>query len=229
MFKKPALLVVFLLAFISLYASSWHVGLEAGYSYSIVDTKTIWENTENNNGHGFDISIPVEYSVFDWLSVNSGIRWIMKSSEYLKSVETGIIDEYTKMYHFLEFPLTIRFSFGDDVVKWFIGGGGYLGVRLFDYASGIALGNSLYIDSNGNSYFLIETFSQGIPLSDLDNLFDAGMIAETGFKAYLSSLGYLYASLSYQYGLTSLEKEHRTASHQYFSNLNANLGFMFSL
>ena len=222
--RKISLAVILLLFPFMLFASSgWYLGIESGYSYSIVDSDTGWPNTYILNSHGFDVSVPVEYKVNDWFSINTGVRWIMKSSGYQKMQTNGsYVDNLTKMHHFLEFPLSLRFSAGNDFARCFIGFGGYIGVRTMDFTGGITESESVR-----NNY--IAYAYQQIPFTASDNLFDAGIIAETGLTISVERTGYFYTLIRYQYGLTSLEKNHMGAVHTYFSNLSADIGFMFSL
>ena len=206
--------------------SGWYIGIEAGYSYSIVDTATGWDNTYNENGHGFDISIPVEYRVNDNFSVNTGLRWIMKSSEYTKLDPVGsVVDDLTKMHHFIEIPLTVRFYAGNDLIKGFLGAGGYIGVRVMDIDAGTIFSNSYEPDLSN----VEEHVYQLIPFTPDDNLFDAGVIGEAGLTFTFTDLGYLYTVFRVQYGLTSLEKKHLSSVDEYFTNLSADVGFMFAL
>lgn len=72
--KRLVLLLLLIAVSLSLSASSLLVGIEGGYSYSMIQTSTGWTGTYNTNGHGFDIAMPVEYRFNDWFSLSSGIR-----------------------------------------------------------------------------------------------------------------------------------------------------------
>ena len=171
-------LIVLLLVLLPLpvfAASGLFVGVEAGYNYDIIDTATGWAGTQNSNGHGFDISVPVEYRVNDWFSVNSGLRWIMRSSGYRKSYsEAGdkfVVDDYVKMHHAIEIPFTVRFALPLDDFRLFIGGGGYIGVRTLD----VDAGSSYLTASDAEERGYWESYYQHIAFEADDNLFDAGL------------------------------------------------------
>lgn len=227
MIRKLFTILAALILPVCIHASSgWLIGVEGGYSYSLVDTATGWSGTYISNGHGFEAAAIAEYRVNDYFSVTGGMRYIMKSSGYHKENSSGdVIDDYVKMHHMLEFPLTLRFSAEIGDFRLYAGAGGYLGVRLFDVHAGYS--ESLTFDGNGNSIY--GSYYEHMGIGGSGNLFDAGILAEAGVMYHLNELGYLYGNFRYQYALTSLEKNYRLAAHTYFSNLSFDIGFMFDL
>ncbi len=227
MIRKLFTILVALILPVCLYSSSgWLIGVEGGYSYSLINTSTGWSGTYIDNGHGFDAAAIAEYRVNDYFSVTGGIRYIMKSSGYYKENSSGaMVDDYIKMHHMLEFPLTLRLSAEIGDFRLYAGAGGYVGVRLFDVHAGYS--ESLTFNSNGNKIY--EGYYEHLSIGESGNLFDAGIIAEAGVMYRLNELGYLYGSFRYQFGLTSLEKDYRLAAHTYFSNLSFDVGFMFNI
>ena len=227
MIRKLFTILVALILPVCLYSSSgWLIGVEGGYSYSLINTSTGWSGTYIDNGHGFDAAAIAEYRVNDYFSVTGGIRYIMKSSGYYKENSSGaMVDDYIKMHHMLEFPLTLRLSAEIGDFRLYAGAGGYVGVRLFDVHAGYS--ESLTFNSNGNKIY--EGYYEHLSIGESGNLFDAGILAEAGVMYRLNELGYLYGSFRYQFGLTSLEKDYRLAAHTYFSNLSFAVGFMFNI
>lgn len=227
MIRKLFTILVALILPVCLYSSSgWLIGVEGGYSYSLINTSTGWSGTYIDNGHGFDAAAIAEYRVNDYFSVTGGIRYIMKSSGYYKENSSGaMVDDYIKMHHMLEFPLTLRLSAEIGDFRLYAGAGGYVGVRLFDVHAGYS--ESLTFNSNGNKIY--EGYYEHLSIGESGNLFDAGILAEAGVMYHLNELGYLYGSFRYQFGLTSLEKDYRLAAHTYFSNLSFDVGFMFNI
>ena len=227
MIRKLFTILVALILPVCLYSSSgWLIGVEGGYSYSLINTSTGWSGTYIDNGHGFDAAAIAEYRVNDYFSVTGGIMYIMKSSGYYKENSSGaMVDDYIKMHHMLEFPLTLRLSAEIGDFRLYAGAGGYVGVRLFDVHAGYS--ESLTFNSNGNKIY--EGYYEHLSIGESGNLFDAGIIAEAGVMYRLNELGYLYGSFRYQFGLTSLEKDYRLAAHTYFSNLSFAVGFMFNI
>lgn len=227
MIRKLFTILVALILPVCLYSSSgWLIGVEGGYSYSLINTSTGWSGTYIDNGHGFDAAAIAEYRVNDYFSVTGGIRYIMKSSGYYKENASGaMVDDYIKMHHMLEFPLTLRLSAEIGDFRLYAGAGGYVGVRLFDVHAGYS--ESLTFNSNGNKIY--EGYYEHLSIGESGNLFDAGILAEAGVMYRLNELGYLCGSFRYQFGLTSLEKDYRLAAHTYFSNLSFDVGFMFNI
>lgn len=217
--KKIIITVILIFSVSALFASSFSIGVEADYNYTFVNTKTRFDGYNYGGFHGFDVTVPVEYRILSWLSVDSGIRYIMKSETFL-NVNTStdeVIHDYLMMHHFLELPLTVRFSMNIDRVRIFVGGGGYVGWRLGEVHSGKAYN----VDSTD-----LKSFTSIMPLGATDNRFDAGLIAEGGV-AYGFDLGELYLSVRYQYGLTSLATKQRDAVNTYLDNISAGIGFLF--
>lgn len=223
--KRLVLLLLLIAVSLSLSASSLLVGIEGGYSYSMIQTSTGWTGTYNTNGHGFDIAMPVEYRFNDWFSLSSGIRWMMKSSEYIKTSADGenILEEYTRMHHVVEIPLTLRFSFSVDDFRFFAGGGAYIGVRTIDVDAGEIRMEISSVDNLSGK----KEFYQHVPFEADDNLFDAGIIAELGASYELGDYGSFYLLGRYQYGLTSLAKGSYVAAHSYFDNICVDIGFLW--
>ena len=119
----------------------------------------------------------------------------------------------------------MRFYAGNDLIKGFLGAGGYIGVRVMDIDAGTIFSNSYEPDLSN----VEEHVYQMIPFTPDDNLFDAGVIGEAGLTFTFTDLGYLYTVFRVQYGLTNLEKKHLSSVDEYFTNLSADVGFMFAL
>lgn len=219
--RITALMMLLLLAGAALSASSFGIGVEGSYNYTFVNTRTRFEGYSYGSFHGFDVAVPVEYRILPWLSVDSGVRYIMKSESFRNvNTTTGtVISDYVMMHHFIEFPLTIRFSCTLGRARLFLGGGGYVGVRVGE----VHYGKSLDVNTE-----VLKSYSEVIALTTSDNRFDAGLIAEGGI-GYGFDSGELYLAVRYQYGLTSLAARQRNAVNTYLDNLSAGIGFMFSL
>lgn len=220
--KKLTLIPILLLSCLSLFAGQFRLGVEGGLTYTIIHTATRFENTTFSNNINAEVAIPVEYSFTNWLSINSGIRYILKATSYNKSyIDDGklfSVDSITEVRHFLELPLSIRISFGNERMRGFIGAGGYVGIWLFEF-------------NRGRSATLLGSmnwFYQNIPIDSNSNRFDGGILAEVGFS-YSLKLGRVYAICRYQYGLTSLAKSGRNVVHTYLDNLSLTAGFMFNI
>lgn len=219
--KTTVMVLVLAALSASLYASDWSIGAEAAYNYTYVNTKTRFEGYSSGNFHGFDVAIPVEYRPLSWLSFSSGVRYIMKS-ETFRNVNTttgSVISDYVRMHHFIEFPLTVRLSLNIDRLRFYIGGGGYVGVRVGEVHSG----RSYSVDISD-----LKSFTAVMPLTETDNRFDAGLIAEGGVSYSFTPVS-IYLAVRYQYGLTSLAAKQRDAVNTYLDDISATIGFMFNL
>lgn len=217
--KRIAASLALLLAVTTLSALEISLGLEGAVNYSIVSTSTRWENTSLDNFVGMDVMIPLEFRFTDWLAVDTGIRYIMKDAYYKKSYNGSNIDEFAILNHFLEFPLTAQFSAGSNKVRVFLGLGGYLGVRLAE----THIGSSMTL-INGT-----ESYAENVKLNSDDNRFDAGLIAEGGFR-FPFRRGDFYIKTRYQYSLTSLAKDSQTDTvHTYLDSLSFAVAYLFKL
>ena len=107
--KRLLVLGILLSALCSLSAS-WYIGGEAGYNHSFVSSATRFPSTEMKGFSGFDLSFIAGYELTDCISFESGIRYSMKNMHYSKED----VDNLTVMHNFLEFPLSVSFSFGSE-------------------------------------------------------------------------------------------------------------------
>lgn len=225
---KKLILLILLIISAPLFASELLIGVEAGYNYNIINTTTGWEGTSYRNGHGFDVAIPIEYRVNNWFSLSTGIRWVMRSSEYTKiskELNVNFVDDYTLMHHAIDIPLTLRFSLPLNSFRIFVGGGAYIGVRTFDFESGSTM---IQVSDSLGRYFWDDHYSYVTFEAD-DNLFDAGLIAELGASYDFENYGSFYLLGRYQYGLTSLAKDSYMASHTYFDSISVDAGFAWRI
>lgn len=222
--RKIILSVLLSLSVSGLYASSgFSVGIEGGYSLGIISTETVWDNTYNRPFHGFDATIAAEFRFTDKLAIDTGVRYIMKSSKYVhRYISDGTVsttDNYAKMHHYIQLPLTLRFyvDIGHSL-NVFLGGGGFVGYKLFEMHAGYF--STVY---NGSQYY-----AKLLELNSGDNRLDAGLIAEAGLSYDMSDT-YLNVTLRYQYGLTSLAKGQESGVNTYFDNLSLNAGILCRL
>lgn len=234
--KKILLISVFIIISFPLAASSgWYIGVDTGYSYSLPDASSGWPDTIIGSSHGYSLSIPVEYRVNDNFAILTGLGFRMKSLEYEKIHVSGgfledekreVIDDYWKMYHYIEVPLTFRVYQGNSYFRAFIGAGIYFGVRVFDVYSGRARSSTI-LDYNGGMEMV--DFTQIIPLSSDANLFDVGVLVEAGVSFSLTPRLELFLKGSYRYDFLSLEKNDASGTRTYFTLFDASLGLVTRL
>lgn len=226
--KRVLLLLVMLSALSPLFARSeekegFYLGFDVGANLTIPHTKTVWKSTNDWPFVGGEVSVDAEYRFLSWLALDFGVKYIVKSElyvhDYKGSGSTQNVFSYGKFHHFIEFPLTLRFYMEfDSRYSFFIGGGGFLGFRLFEHQMG------MYTTVLNGKKFI----SSIVELNSGDNRFDAGLLAEAGLSIDLD-VGYLNVALCYQYGLTSLSKGQPSAVNTYLDTLTLSAGILFSL
>lgn len=226
-------ILLILFVFSSLYAGTWNVGVDAGYVLGLYDQRGGERETRTfSPGHAFEISVPVEYRVNNLFSITSGIRYIGKAYGIENiPVDTEEPDIKTSniktrnVEHFFEVPLTVRLSVGNDFIRGYLGGGGYIGVRFLSTEMGFA---DLTVASN-LMYF--NNFWNVINLNTVsDNLFDAGIIAEGGFTYSFNSRSELYLSARYQYSLTMLDNNYQYERvFRYIDTFSVTAGVLFEI
>lgn len=216
--RRLLLSSVLLLALGTLFAGRFRLGVEGGYSYTIMFATSHDPKITFRGGHGFEVSVPVEYSIHDWLSVDSGVRYMMKVHGFRNGNVSNTDDENMNfMHHYIEFPLSVRLSAGTGFFRGFFGLGGYLGVKVAQTASGSSV------------TILDETYTfSNVSMEITGNRFDAGLLAEAGVLMNFD-IGTLYLSGRYQFALTSLVKQQINANHQTLHNISASLGFLFNI
>ena len=78
---RKTILITFLLALsASLFAGSWLIGLEGGYTLGLYDQRCgNNENIEASFGSAFELAFPVEYRFDEIFSLSFGMRYIGKA------------------------------------------------------------------------------------------------------------------------------------------------------
>ena len=228
--RKASLLLLAILLPLSLYASSGlNVGIEGGYTMGFYDQRGGERPfREFSMGHAFELAIPVEYRVNGWFSVASGLRYIGKPYNMAEdTTAAGGFDFYSSrnVSHFLEVPVSARFSLGNGTMRGFLGAGAYIGVRFLSTESG-RLNSQGFLTTAGTDPGFWGA-SELNPSSD--NLFDAGLLAEAGFGCRLGG-GELIISARYQYSFTSLDREYQKGLvYRYIDTLSVTAGYSFSI
>ena len=173
-------------------------------------------------------AIPVEYRVNGWFSVASGLRYIGKPYNMAEdTTAAGGFDFYSSrnVSHFLEVPVSARFSLGNGTMRGFLGAGAYIGVRFLSTESG-RLNSQGFLTTAGTDpgfWGIVELNPSS------DNLFDAGLLAEAGFGCRLGG-GELIISARYQYSFTSLDREYQKGLvYRYIDTLSVTAGYSFSI
>lgn len=224
--RRLLMLSMLIMAAASLSAmADWSIGIESSYRYDFVSTESILQGVREDNGSGFDVTIPIEYGFTPWFSLRSGVRFAMNASEYMRRVDDLIIDDYTKMHYLIEFPLMARFSFGSRVFRGFAGVGGFVGIRLFDYSEG----SMMQVTPGADDGFQLVDVSAVRKLEEGDCRFAAGLEAEAGAAVSVADFAEIYLACRYRYGLTDYMREQGVHSPLYFDDVSITLGIMVAL
>ena len=131
-------LLLFLLSAAAIFpvSAQWRFGIQGGYTYSTLTTKTRYFYDWNYVGRGgYAIGFPVQYEFFDWLAVQAELSWIQKNYRLERSPYYGFYENRTNYY--LSVPVFARFSFGGRKIRGFLNAGGYAGGWLASQRQGI--------------------------------------------------------------------------------------------
>lgn len=208
--RKALIAIVIVLATMQLYAASWHMGIEAGYTLGLYDQRGgVREHETISNGHAFEVAIPFECRFGDIFSLSSALRYVGKAYD----VENIFIDELTYRYrdveHFLELPLSLRLSLDLEPVRMFIGAGAYIGVRFMSTEAGRF--NYFGISTEEfDDYWAVRNLD-----ADVDNLFSAGLLVEAGVGFDVTSAIELAVLGRYQRSFTDLDVGYGRRGHTY--------------
>lgn len=208
-----SLILLFLspFAIFALDGGEWYVGVGGDYVYNMMMTNTGYrENTYYDNDHGFAVSVPVIYQFNDWLGLESGLRYTQKNYGWRHNLEPQKSYAYTDKAkvknHFLEIPIAVNFSFGNDTIQSVASVGAYMGFWLASQRSGTLKSTSdVYYDSG----LVFVDFNETVEFNDVrDNRFEAGLLARTGFTVNVDPVVF-YLRGSFYLGLTDLSKRYQ--------------------
>lgn len=229
---RTVLLALVFLAAVSVAAQesgTWSAGLSGDYGINeMISTTGYRKNTGLTDGESFSVSIPVRYQVSSWLGVETGLRYTRKDWGWSHDAEWDAarslhIWEKTEN-HFLEIPVTVDLSVGDDTARVSVGAGGYFGFWLASRHSGVTM-SPMYT----NFATCLLPYDEPVEWNAArDNRFEAGVIARAGFEMAVSHCIVLLRG-SYYYSLTDLGKPYqkdRVARHN--STFCFEMGFMLA-
>ena len=221
----------------SLFASragTWDVGVEAGYTLGFYDMKGgKLPGKSYDPGHWFGIAVPVEYHFYDWLSIAAALSYEGRgyssdkeahfTKEDGKDIWVGVY-ERSFIEHYFDIPITLRFSIGNEMVRGFLGVGGYIGVRFM--TSEMTRMNPAYVSEISSS-----SYNGTISLNpDADNFFDGGILTELGVGFSFSDSSELYLAARYKYSLTLLDKKYQeNMAARYMDVFSLSVGYTFRL
>ncbi len=210
MIVVSVLLLLFPSTIFALDSGKWYVGVGGDYVYNMMVTNTGYrENTYYDNDHGFAVSVPVVYQFNDWLGVESGLRYTQKNygwrhKRYLQE-SYAYTDWENVKNHFLEIPIAVNFSFGNDTIQSVASVGAYMGFWVASQRYGT-------LKSSANTYAadnMLVDFNEMMEFDEVrDNRFEAGLLASTGFTINIDPVAF-YLRGSFYLGLTDLSKRYQ--------------------
>ena len=226
--KRLALFICLLLASLSsLFSSGFFLGGEVGYALNFMETITAWPETEYKPGHGADAAIRIGYSFDNGLSINSGIRYIGKSFGYTHTNNGKLYSNYMEMNHFLQIPISLRYTYDLGFINLFAGGGGYIGVWFLSQSFG---DNISAAESYGKGAIYEENKGEVSSFNSGDNLFEVGLLAEAGISLDITDDIQLDFALRYEGDVTSLVRDYqKNTVHRYNNSLVITAGCIFGI
>ncbi|MCL7986487.1 PorT family protein [Sphingobacterium sp. lm-10] len=221
MHKKLLLLLVSLssLAAMQGYAQQqrYEIGLSAGYTRNSLTTDNGYRSfTRHYPLNGFQVAVPMQYHVYDWLGVQLDLTYIQKNYAVRRTgFFEGIESEFTNS--FLQAPLMAHFSFGGEDLRGFLNLGGYAGY----WVSSRIRGASADVFSAGRDLGDDEQLFRYTDLIDLynydervafdsrrDRRLELGLLSGVGLEYRVSPSYKVFAEARYHYSLTDLQKDY---------------------
>lgn len=221
MHKKRLLLVAFLssLAAMGLQAQQqrYEIGLSAGYTRNALTTDNGSRSfTRNYPLNGFQVAVPMQYHVNEWLGVQMDLSYIQKNYALRRTgFFEGIESEFTNS--FLQIPLMAHFSFGGEDLRGFMNLGGYAGYWLSSRVRGASAdpfspGSDLGDDEQWYRYtdvIDLYRYDERVPFdSRRDRRLELGLLAGVGMEYRVSAHYKVFAEARYNYSLTDLQKDY---------------------
>ena len=223
-----ALLLLLSLSALFFASDGMYIRISGGWTQSFLTTAERRAGTSETGISGFELSIPVEYRFNDYLSISSGLRYMMRDTRYQKEFENEMVDDYVFMRSFLDLPLMVRAGYGNEIIRCYAGAGGYIGIMFMQAVTGhVSATVSTDITKPGVEYKYVPF--EIIDFNSETNLFDAGLAAELGFGIETEN-GSVDISLRYQYSLTSLYSgTSGSAVKPYIDTLSLSAGYLWRI
>ena len=196
--KSYVLTAVFSLAAIVLSAQT--IGFKIGSNTNNVRLQGLDSrvNPDTDFKSGFNGGVFVEYEVADQWSVSSGVNYIQKGfiTSYNTKIDLGFELPVGAGVHtnsnYLEVPLNLTHTFGNDKIGIYVSAGPSIGYAL--NAEAVAKTNSI---------IRLNVYRTDINLdNDMVNRWDLAGNVGTGVKVKLGN-GYVHAGVGYQHSFSS--------------------------
>jgi hypothetical protein len=205
----------------------WYIGLASGYTNNSLYTSTAGRPfTEYNNGHGFEIAVPVRYQFNSWFAIQGEIQYIQKNYVWQRTGEYDRIKSSVRN-SFLDFPFMLNFSLGNEKLRAFTNLGAYAGIWIRSHRKGTLAENTIDPYNPGAVYY--HDFDEKAEFDKRrDARFDGGLLAGLGVQ-YAFNPCSVFIEGRYYYGLTDLQQNYSNQlTPRMNSTFNIRLGVLFN-
>lgn len=228
--RKLITLFLLLTLMFTLWASPdgrWSIGFSSGYSNNaVLYQKGYRIDTGYENGNGFSISIPVNYKVNDFFSVETGITYVQKNFTWSKTYRTDsatLTFSQKQINGFVEIPLSLSFSITNSTVSAVASAGPYIGIWAHSYRTDSPYNSSVGLNGEGK----YDTVSGFHSFNKADNRFEFGFIFTAGVEVEISRT-VMFLRGVYDISITDLSSDYqisRVVRHN--STFRAEAGMRF--
>lgn len=212
------------------------IGLESGYSKNYLYTNIANRDfTEFKPASGFNLGIPVAYTLSNWFAIQADPSLIRKNYKTVRSdFFEGVNQANTNNY--LQLPIMGHFMFGGQSLKGFLNLGVYGGY----WASGKVKGSIPNIlnpvDSIGNTNTVFDlqkayNYNEKYVFdSRKDNRVELGWLAGIGLSYNVNNLYQVFAEGRYYQSLTDQQKKYMIKQvPRYNQTYSVSVGVMISM
>lgn len=201
---------------VALSAQSFSVGPRAGLHIANIALEDGLDgiDIETDSRVGVDVGLMLNLEVAPGLSLQPELHYVQKGYQ-LDFELLGFTVDATTTYHYLEVPLLIRYSVGQEAIKFYLNAGPSLGYAVAGREKGDVDGQSVDEDIDFEDYELKRT--------DLSVVAGGGLAIDVGQGATL------LMDARYIYGLTNLDDSGEGDISERNRGLGLGLGVLISV
>nr|WP_084406942.1 porin family protein [Pedobacter panaciterrae] len=197
--------------------AQFEIGLSGGYNKNSLHTSAGYRSfTEYHARNGFELGIPVRYTVNEWLAVQAEPSYIQKNYELTRThFFAGIYQKNINSY--IQLPLLAHFSFGGSKLRGFLNLGGYgaywassrikgVMANVFNNGPTIPDGQQVYNFLQLNQAY---NYNEKYAFDNRrDRRMEFGLIGGTGIEYQLNGKYRFFVEGRYAYSLSDLQKNY---------------------
>lgn len=202
------------------------VGLRFGPAFNQLETTTSYDYDRHYKGDTyFSLSVPVRYTVNDWLSIEADPGLIQKGYQQTRYREYVENWGFSVRNYFLQLPIYTHFTFGGSRLRGFLNTGVFAGYWFKSHISGRQLG---YFDEV-DGFEPLRSYDEDVEFdSRRDRRIEAGLMAGIGLEYNITKQLQVGCELRYLYSLTDIQKNYMIGQfHRYNSTLTPTVGLMY--